>query len=55
MFSQYESEGPTLRLVIPAGSADPPITIKLATTDVHFGGRLVVRLPRLRASCRNPL
>jgi hypothetical protein len=39
LFAQYKSEGPSLRLVIPAGSAKPPITIKLTTTDVHFGGR----------------
>ena len=39
LFAQYESEGPTLRLVIPAGSANPPITIRVATTDLHFGGR----------------
>jgi len=39
LFAQYESEGPSLRLVIPAGSAKPPIVIKLATTDLHFGGQ----------------
>jgi hypothetical protein len=38
-FERYESEGQSLRLVVPAGSASAPITIKLATTDLHFGGR----------------
>jgi hypothetical protein len=39
LFAQYAFEGPTLRLVMPAGNSQPPITIKLATTDLHFGGR----------------
>lgn len=39
LFAQYQSEGPSLRIVIPAGSANPPIMIALTTTDLHFGGQ----------------